>query len=544
MDNHHASANNDSPPASPNSDTPQFNRLPIRQSLGSYGCLGIMGGSIAALGLLSFLFFLWFGHGSFESADATWAWRQIATHDFMTEAVTLTSLALRSIISLQSTICTSMLAALMLEKGVTRKLHVAWFSIIRSMNDGPTKMITMLCSRYLHCVEFWLLLLLAIVTFGLQLASTILLLDFTNSVIIGDVSHIEVPDLMSPNGTEPILDITLGSFYVQKPTYGVFGKTDSSSDVDVSPDSRGYSHTGIGEQGLLLLDLEPRWNASQEPWSKDSTMFLVVSSNIEDASRTSLPGLFPKGIAYHEWMSYEIIPDLYFNISLCFAGHMLERKLVNMTATWTLAEPAVNWSAAVDAHSTSDVQRHLGSTLQHSSLADRNILKMQIFGEPDDGPPSSPANQEYPFTRIDVPSNVSAKKLTTRLEEYVFLEEIGILDAQSHTYPLCEYCNTYSDTAAAPPESGVLFSDIIAQTVHYSFFGIYDIFHEAQVVRTLQTRTPPRCTESSCAGLISVTVLLALHLTNVAIITVLYVTRVRFSRFGNIWHTCFPTGML
>ncbi len=81
------------------------------------GCLSIIGGYIGVLGILGFLAFLWFRYGpSPEAADATYAWRQIAVNEWMAQAIALCARALRFAIYVQSGACTSMIAALILEK--------------------------------------------------------------------------------------------------------------------------------------------------------------------------------------------------------------------------------------------------------------------------------------------------------------------------------------------------------------------------------------------------------------------------------------------
>ncbi|KAI0404685.1 hypothetical protein F4802DRAFT_217124 [Xylaria palmicola] len=647
----------------------QVSRLPIKETLGLSGSLSIIGGSIAALGLLSFLVFLWLGHGSNESADATWVWRQIAIHDRMTQAVTLLSLALRFTISLQSAVCTSMLAALVLEKRFARRSDVAWLSVMRGINDGPTKMImTMLPSRHvLWHVEFWLLALLALGTFGLQFSSTILLSDFTNAMIVGDVNLTRVPDLISTNGTGRTLDIVLGSFYPQAPTFGVFGEVGTS--YDATPDTRGVSYTGLVQRGLLPFpekekrtsirkfkgnaivmnsklvcmppsfdentsfvrdgeeiedgsvsldislegrlqrgrsfreafphttnpfcnadgcdsiafscgfplalgpnpiyfpstlcyigrvsdprpipyDYKPIWNSSRDAWSKGSQTFLVLSSSMETKGQvpSSLASL--RSTRNDEWRTFEVKPGYFLNISLCFAGHEVDRKLVNMAADWELEEPLIQWSGATAIHNSSDVQRQMGSRFPRGSLASRNILEMKVIGEPEDGPPTSAANRKFLITNLPNPLNLSASTFTLRTEEVTVFSET----ATNNTYLNCQYCSSGGEVLGVAPVAGILFSDIIAQTgraanailsfytgvmwtVHYSFLSVYDIFHEAQITSTIVARTPSRCTENGCSGLISVAVLLAVHLTYVAVIATLYVRQVRFSRYGNIWHT-------
>ncbi|KAK5637426.1 hypothetical protein RRF57_013138 [Xylaria bambusicola] len=227
-------------------------RLPIKESLGLSGSLTVIGGSIVALGLLSFLMFLWFGHGGRESANATWVWRQIALRGWMTQSITLASLGLRFTISMQSAVCTSMLAALVLERKLTPKPNVAWFSIIRSTNDGPLKMVRMMLSSktLVRSVEFWLLFLLAVTTLGLQFASTILLSDIVDSAIVSDMDQTQMPDLFDPSGAD--LSVINWLFGAMKPVYGIFGELDV--DYNVLPDARGLSQTGLVQRAFLPLD--------------------------------------------------------------------------------------------------------------------------------------------------------------------------------------------------------------------------------------------------------------------------------------------------
>jgi hypothetical protein len=111
--------------------------LSWKESLGTTGILLV----------LSFLSFLWLGFGHEpEAAAATWAWRQIALNNWMTQAITLSSLVLRSVVSLQAGVCTSMIAALLLEKHFARRSNVAWLSVMRGINDGPLKLAQIMLS--------------------------------------------------------------------------------------------------------------------------------------------------------------------------------------------------------------------------------------------------------------------------------------------------------------------------------------------------------------------------------------------------------------
>ncbi|KAI0454994.1 hypothetical protein F5B21DRAFT_524152 [Xylaria acuta] len=632
------------------------------KSLGLSSSLNIIGGSIVVLGLLSFLMFLWFGHGTREAADATWAWRQIALRGRMTQAVTLVSLALRFIVSMQSAVCTSMLAALVLEKRFARKSHVAWFSVIRSTNDGPLKMVRiMLSSRYLtRLIEFWLLSLLALTTLGLQFSSTLLLSDFSDFVVVGDVRHTQLPGVLDlTEGTDFYLPS--GMFIPQKPIYSVIGEVDR--DFDASVDARGLSHTGLIQRAFLPLSekdnrtsirylrantmvmssnvacmrpqihdvsltverridgettasvegrlqyelsiheaqgntdtscvtgkcdevgfycsvpvafpatpdwqsvacsvgvvggrlnmslLGAKWNSTQMPWSDTTLIYLVISSNIKDFTGAQSLDRFPFSIENAEWRSFEITPGRFLNMSLYFPAFTLDRKLVTMAASWGLKEPIAQQLLSSEKHDTSDVQRYMGLASLRSTFADRGILDMHILGEPDDGPPTSLANREYPLYINGTKTSISTAMLTVQIQESTqYIEHLagGRLNT---TAILCEYC-TGGEGVVSHADSGLLFSDIIAQTgraanalssfyvtvaltVYYTFLRSYKLLQGAQIASTTVVRAPSKCAESGCGGLITVTALLGVHLLYVAVITTLYIMQIRHSRYANIWH--------
>lgn len=103
--------------------------LPLRQSLGLSGSIVIVAGTVGLLGVFAFLTFLWVGYGSkSEAANATWAWRQIALRGYMEQVITLAALVLTFIVSLQAAVCTSMAAALILEKWSVPKAKVSSYS--------------------------------------------------------------------------------------------------------------------------------------------------------------------------------------------------------------------------------------------------------------------------------------------------------------------------------------------------------------------------------------------------------------------------------
>ncbi|KAI7776575.1 hypothetical protein LA080_004780 [Diaporthe eres] len=231
--------------------------LQVSESLGLEGCAGIIGGFFGLLGVFGFLPFLWFGAGAApEAANATWVWRQLALRDWMPRAVTLTSIILRFIIGTQATICTSMIAALLLERLSVPRSQAARASIMRGINDGPWKLVMLVASYkskisaiFWH-LEPWLIILVALLSLSLQFTSTILLSDMHPFAIIGDPNTKTAKGLCSWPGKEKFTLFQRGLIN-NEPIYPVFGEIPTAHNS--SPDSRGFSDTGLIQRGLLPM---------------------------------------------------------------------------------------------------------------------------------------------------------------------------------------------------------------------------------------------------------------------------------------------------
>ena len=230
--------------------------LSFKESLGPVGSTSIVGGHIAILAIMGFLAFIWFGHGEApEAALATVVWRKIALRGWMTRAITLSSLALRVIISAQSTACTSMIAALVLEKRSIRRSQVAYFSVLRGINDGPRRLVKMMLrsktSAILLQVDFGLLILMVLVTTTLQFSSTLLLSDINNFIIVGDLDHAQVPSLIAYRQEDFAFLKLGGAIQSGSPTFMTFAE--APSDSDALPNIHGFSDTGLLQRGFLPL---------------------------------------------------------------------------------------------------------------------------------------------------------------------------------------------------------------------------------------------------------------------------------------------------
>lgn len=90
----------------------------MRKALGSLGTFAVTFGTFVTLGIMGFLVFLWTGEGADSGRNALGTWRTIVLRQWITQAVTLSAVALRFINASQASLCTGLVAAMMLERYV------------------------------------------------------------------------------------------------------------------------------------------------------------------------------------------------------------------------------------------------------------------------------------------------------------------------------------------------------------------------------------------------------------------------------------------
>jgi hypothetical protein len=91
---------------------------PVRKALGNFGTVTILGGTVITLGTLGFIIFLWTGEGPDEALGAVSTWRFIILEQWITQAITLLSLALQVTTTAQASVCTGLVSAMVLERYV------------------------------------------------------------------------------------------------------------------------------------------------------------------------------------------------------------------------------------------------------------------------------------------------------------------------------------------------------------------------------------------------------------------------------------------
>ncbi|KAJ2986298.1 hypothetical protein NUW58_g5096 [Xylaria curta] len=223
------------------------------KTIGAWGGFVIVGGSIGILVVLASLAFLWLGGGRApEAAGASKLWRDIMLSGRVPQAITLLSLLLRIIVSAQATSCTSLLAALFLERRAVRLSHLPHFSVARGTNDGPRTLLQMIIGsgtrHMVFTVETLLILVLVLATLALQFSSTVLLSDLGSLTVVEDPK----PNLLNTSFNDiSRVFATVGSVEASQDlaTYG-----EAPSNSIAQPDGRGVSDTGLKQRALLPLN--------------------------------------------------------------------------------------------------------------------------------------------------------------------------------------------------------------------------------------------------------------------------------------------------
>ncbi|GAW14637.1 hypothetical protein ANO14919_040400 [Xylariales sp. No.14919] len=231
-------------------------KLPLNESLGISGLTIIFGGSMLILVAVTTLTLLWFGGGSSpEASHALWAWRNLVLRGWTPQSITLISLAIRTIVTAQAAVCTSMLAGILIEKHFIRRSQVAQLSILRGINDGPLSLLHLLissrCIKLLTHVDSVVMCILLLGGTALQFSSTILLLDVQNTGVTSGASPVLTQSLYNPARQ---LRSSIAHYYMkQQPVFAAFGVSRTNSAV--IPDAYGFSDTGLTEQAFLPFRL-------------------------------------------------------------------------------------------------------------------------------------------------------------------------------------------------------------------------------------------------------------------------------------------------
>ncbi|KAN0090614.1 hypothetical protein V8E51_019193 [Hyaloscypha variabilis] len=150
------------------------------ETLGKQGVIFVFFGSAAIVATLGFFVFLWF------STESNSIWKHIMLADWGVRAVTITAVLSRWLAATQAALATAMIAGLILHGQQVALSDSAPLSLMRVGYSGPWSLSLLLSLTRNRSAKFslyGLALLLTLSTTLLQFTSTILLSDFTISLI-------------------------------------------------------------------------------------------------------------------------------------------------------------------------------------------------------------------------------------------------------------------------------------------------------------------------------------------------------------------------
>ncbi|KAH7066879.1 hypothetical protein BKA63DRAFT_129515 [Paraphoma chrysanthemicola] len=147
--------------------------------LGVWSIWVLAGGTVTLVIVVAFLAMLWqYGNNPNERSRIAHA---IAIHTFTAQSTTLSVMIIRLVVAIQAGVCTSLAAALLLEKHGVLLPDVLHLAAIKSLNGGPSTLLLQIGHQirfYLRSLPAITITLLFLTATASQLASTILLNDF------------------------------------------------------------------------------------------------------------------------------------------------------------------------------------------------------------------------------------------------------------------------------------------------------------------------------------------------------------------------------
>lgn len=293
--------------------------LPIRQSLGLIGCFIIFGGLFLLPLVVGFLLFLWGGEGSVAGgAQAAVLWRKIMLNDWATRSVTLSTMVLRVTMAAQAAICTSMIAALLVERQQWPIFTNAILSVFRGVNVSPLgllqKTLSLKARDIANPLSLYsvLLIILAVASLAVGLFSTILISDFKTAILI------QFPMQTSHNvalSESTLRSASVSSYLSFENLHGwpTFGEAEAK-DLG-KPDADGISDTMLKERAFLPYDEDQRkaLRYFKGPTTIMDTRISCVPPKIDASFNPIYPdGTYPYG-SMNGSISYE---DTFKNLNL------------------------------------------------------------------------------------------------------------------------------------------------------------------------------------------------------------------------------------
>ncbi|KAI1323082.1 hypothetical protein F5Y16DRAFT_425395 [Xylariaceae sp. FL0255] len=304
--------------------------ITVASSLGLANLCIIIGGTLISMVTLSLLVFLWVGRGQeSDGQTASYSWRKIMLSGRLNQVITISSLIIRSSISMQAAICTSLVSALILERRAVPLSRVAPLSALRSVNGGPFDLFKQIISRKssLFYTEARILLILALASFATQFSSTILLSD------LDEISLAGFPHRVNRNfSLNPTDDLETIGLSLAPRDYSLFGTLPTA--FDATPNSKGVSDTGVKRQAMLPFS-QAQDRESIRAYAGPSIVFSSRVMCMPPVIRGHI-GLRSDDVTLEEWG--QITGQLHLDETLSNAG-LIPQDICDLNTTCKMVLP-------------------------------------------------------------------------------------------------------------------------------------------------------------------------------------------------------------
>ena len=262
----------------------------------------VVGCTLVIVGAIMYLTFLWFG------GPARRSWKRIILSNWIATSVAICALAIRWMSGFQTTLCTSILALMLLRKGVPTST-IPRISTIRYTTSGPLDIVPLavpsVWKQGLHLPLICLLTL--VVSLVLQFSSTLLLSDLDTGLI------------------ETSANKTLGRGLTQ---------FEGGTTVDYSIAASLYSDPFVSTTPIYPVFAEYTYPDINKPYSDhELSSYLSPWSAFIDDTEPVIRALFPVSTQENrsQLLSYDGNATLYDARWVCTPPHLEDLKLVG---TW------------------------------------------------------------------------------------------------------------------------------------------------------------------------------------------------------------------
>ncbi|KAI9642407.1 hypothetical protein NHQ30_009212 [Ciborinia camelliae] len=284
------------------------------RKIGTFGICVLVIGYITSLGFYGFLCFLWTGNENNPT------WKRIVTTERIKTAVTISSGVIRTSISAQSAICTSMLAALMMEMVPFAATSSALLSIKRFAGGDPW---TLLLARSRKPARSRILLFFIIITsltsIVSQFLSTFLISDLAERQIFGDSKNFRLSTQF--NITSPSLDIEADLMRLSPPSFPIFAEY-----TELPSQKSGIDDTGVSLRGLLPIG-SSTFRENIHNYSGKGTLFNSRVICMRPSLRNLSVSMEKSGYGFI--ISGDFIPKSVVNLDGIINGTDNEFKIIN-----------------------------------------------------------------------------------------------------------------------------------------------------------------------------------------------------------------------